>query len=338
MAPPHLSFVFGDGSRATVACDSGTLTRICGPVLAPLLDDADGTHLDVPELDDLDHAAPLLAFLRKHVVGPASGDVTKPAAVACYRAAAERLDIPEFVLAVERALIRGIATGDVTLDLVTKAYAGCPRVQAICAHYLVIPGALTPPAIHTLAPDVYDLADLVDRHGALFIVVRFLEPPYFRFYIVASEERCAEVGREQTHAAAAMRRLSSKMRAFGGPREYDEGYTDVPGDVAMEKRAYTLFRSTQDVDEYAYLLPRRCDTWRFDVRDMSCMTCRPLRLVDLVMKEEESCIIMLTTYAGRKLVSTSKVSEMLYDRGFKAAFPPTVELDAIKYALGIHHG
>ena len=59
MAPPHLSFVFGDGSRATVACDSGTLTRICGPVLAPLLDDDDGTHLDVPELDDLDHAAPV---------------------------------------------------------------------------------------------------------------------------------------------------------------------------------------------------------------------------------------------------------------------------------------
>ena len=136
---PHLSFEFKDGSRETVVPTgyNERVVRMCGPVLSSVLEmQDDGTHINVPELADKNQAASLLAFLRDGAVPRC--DVI--GIEACYRVAAERLDIPEFVLAVERALISSIAMGYITLERASQAFAGCQRVQAICDHYVGIPG------------------------------------------------------------------------------------------------------------------------------------------------------------------------------------------------------
>ena len=129
---PRLSFEFKDGSRATVVPNG--YKEMCGPFLSSVLEME--VDVNVPELADKNQAASLLAFLRDGVVHRC--DVI--GIDACYRVAAERLDIPEFVLAVERALLSSIAMGYITLEQASLAFAGCQRIQALCDHYVGIPG------------------------------------------------------------------------------------------------------------------------------------------------------------------------------------------------------
>ena len=71
-----------------------------------------------------------------------------------------------FVLAVERHAMLTIADGSVRLEEVAAAFAGCPRLEALCENYLTIPGVRRPPPNAVAA----SLASLTKKHGALLVV------------------------------------------------------------------------------------------------------------------------------------------------------------------------
>ena len=80
--------------------------------------------------------------------------------------AAERLGVAAMVRAVERVAIEAVASGDVRLEDLAAAFAGCPRVAALCENYLALPGVRAPPPFKIST----HLPELAAAHGALIVV------------------------------------------------------------------------------------------------------------------------------------------------------------------------
>jgi hypothetical protein len=126
-----------------------------GPVLRGLIDvmmmmtttGSVVTPISVPELPSAAFAEPLVTFLACPPRPNDSNmhDASSSAMAACYRLAHDRFNVPGFLIAVERALLRdlesSISTGRDDVDLVAAQiktlYAGYPRVTTLCCTHLL---------------------------------------------------------------------------------------------------------------------------------------------------------------------------------------------------------
>ena len=169
-----------------------------GPVLAAIMTScapgAEGHHtvsvLEIPTAAL--GGAPLKRFLAHGKLKPAA---TPPLLLAASYKAAERLDIKGLVRAVERAVMAAVATGDVRLEEVALAFAGCPRIAGLCDNYLDLPGIRPPPA--TTAPASKSLSALATEHGAVFLLGKSPSGKYATnetVWVLADVAACAALG------------------------------------------------------------------------------------------------------------------------------------------------
>ncbi len=245
MSCKGIRLVFAKGS-GVVKLPAGVPDERFGPVLAALAacaPGADGFHrVHVKEIPCAALGAPLKHFLADGKLPPsARADATLLLAPS-YKAA-ERLDVAAMVRAVERAAMAAVASGDVRIEDLAAAFAGCPRVAALCDNYLAIPGVRAPPPFKVSA----HLPELAAAHGALLVVgtVRLKHFSPDTFCVVA------DIGACSARAASSSARDDHPKNVFAKVCKRTEG----------RAQGLCLFSSSDDLTEFDDLHPKKNHTW-----------------------------------------------------------------------------
>ena len=167
VVPRLLHFVYNDRSLDTVPLPKGDDERshhdFIGPVLSDMVASCSACEYDVavPEVPSAAAGAPLKCFAEKGRLLYVPLAVTDLAPA--YKAA-ERLDMKGLVLEIERRAFVAVSAGSVSLADVAKAFAGCPRVEALCDNYLRLSIARAPPP--------YNVYGMAAQHGAVLVEYR----------------------------------------------------------------------------------------------------------------------------------------------------------------------
>jgi hypothetical protein len=192
---PCICLVYADGRSSIADLPPGiseqALEERIGPVLAGVVTgctpSASGVHtIAVPEIPTAALGAPL-----RHYVSHGKLKTTPPLLLAASYKAAERLDLKGLVRAVERAVMAAVAVGDVRLEELSAAFAGCPRIVSLCDNYLELPGVRPPPPFNIAT----HLPALVAEHGAVFVMCNRSYPGDMldEIRIIADASRCREL-------------------------------------------------------------------------------------------------------------------------------------------------
>ncbi len=128
---PRLRLNYAVGSSIISLPDGASQEALGERIGSHLADLVTSCHnVAVHEIPSAALGAPLQDFLADGTLGAAA--TSSPLLLAASYRAAVRLDIKGLVRAVERALMKGISKGNVRLAEVATAFAGCPRIAALC--------------------------------------------------------------------------------------------------------------------------------------------------------------------------------------------------------------
>ena len=296
MSCKGILLVFAKGS-SVVKLPTGVPDERLGPVLASLescAPGADGFHrVPVKEIPTAALGAPLTHFLAGGKL-PLS---TSLLLLAPSYKAAERLDVAGMVRAVERAALAAVAAGDVRLKDLAAAFAGCPRVAALCDNYLSIPGIRAPPRFNIMTK----LPELVDENGALMVACIRTYPgeTLDTVLLIADAQRCTE--------------LSSSVPVCKSICNHLEGCSVEPN---------TRGRFTVISLSYPYMsvVPRDPDSWLIDASGASnhVTKCSPVELPALLRNGKASSYISIVACSeGYLLFSSDRGADVTYRRGFE---------------------
>ena len=244
-----LCLVCGNGADdnihayAVVKLDKAVLRR-AGPLLCGMVEDCvpdeKGMYIvRVPEMRHPREVMPLVRYLRGDKdFGSRSNNIWRDDHLVevykSYMLATGRLDVPGFARAVETQLLDALKGGAVSapvgedgvegspIDTVARNFRGCPRVEALCDHYVSMVGRVPPevPPLHNVA----ELAgyDMSDPRG---IVLVFGED---EFWLIANVELCrdlsakSDVCRHVAQDVPVRRRSQSSSEHEEGKEEEEE--------------------------------------------------------------------------------------------------------------------
>ena len=184
-------FVTKDGNEQTVDVAKGDGVgggaSWLGPIISQFVEivateskyDIAATHssrLDVAELDDSAASAPLIAFLRLGLLdfSEALADFDPEALRVCYEASLGRLNIPVFVEAVERRIVKLLLTG----NTVPAALRGMTSIETLIRAHAFFPWP---------APTPFVVRRAIEEHSAVVVVLQGMKRAFTVFNMAFKE-------------------------------------------------------------------------------------------------------------------------------------------------------
>ena len=231
-----------------------------------------------------------------------------PGFLAAGYKAAERLDVKGFVRAVERAVMAAVAKGRVQLSELAVAFAGCPRIAALCDNYLDLPGVRPPPPF-----DIEErLPALVEEHGAVFLICMHvlgygLPVSFGSVKIVTDVPRCREL--------ASTCPICREIVEYIDPDDDDDDEED--GDPI------SVFTLPEGIEDRDMIYPSATGTWLHgtNMRGITRHTCAPSELHDTIKHYAFDTVVTLAVCReGRKLFSLDAKADTAFKSGVYAAF------------------
>jgi hypothetical protein len=306
---PRIRLVFADGACVADLPDGiaeQALEERVGPILAAVVTscapDADGLHtVALPEIPTAALGAPLRHFL-SHGKLPPPSSATPPLLLAAAYKAAEWLDLKGLVRAVERAVMAVVATGDVQLEEVALAFAGCPRVAGLCDNYLELPGVRPPPPFNITT----HLPALVAEHGALLLVGTNASHAD-EFWVLAD-------------IAACLQRTRIPPITRGKRNDVFMHIAEHNAESTGQTKGLYLFSMTdweKDMTGFGALHPGVNETWITEELEPEVVTPRALlkafatTTIDLVVDSQ-----------GKKIYSRHMLSDFTLAHGFERRYGP----------------
>ncbi len=98
-----------------------------------------------------------------------------------------------------------IAAGGVRLAEVASAFAGCPRMEALCENYMDLPGMIKPPT--------YNIRSMAAQHGAVLVVYQDDSYKVFVHMGAALSTRHSQCGTAKTKLYRAARLVAERQRS-----------------------------------------------------------------------------------------------------------------------------
>jgi hypothetical protein len=308
---PSIRLVYADGIVGVAGLPDGItdLEERLGPHLAAVVTscapNADDSHtIAVPEIPTAALGAPLRRFITHGKLG-SSPATTPPLLLAASYKAAERLDIKGLVRAVERAVMAAVAVGDVRLEEISAAFAGCPRIVSLCDNYLELPGIRTPPPFNITT----HLPALVAEHGAVFIIcahpkVQGKGLSLGSINIVTDTRRCIELARNDS---------------------FCRQIVELSGDT--DGMPITLFSMPDSIENRDEVYPSCSGTWLLGASAErprwpgTRITCTPQTLAkELKYYFEDTTVTLAVCHEGRKLFSSNQAADTAFTSGMYAAY------------------
>ena len=309
-----IRLVFAKGS-GVVKLPGGIPDDHVGPVLADLAacaPGADGFHkVPVKEIPTPALGAPLKHFLAEGKLPPSTRADASLLLAPSYKAA-ERLDVMGLVRAVERAAMAAVASGDVSLEDLAAAFAGCPRVAALCDNYLTLPGIRAPPPFNIMRR----LPALLAEHGVLLLLCTHDLHPSRKTVldsvkVVADTQRCRELADRHTICHDVIELL--------------ERYAEW-GTLSRRQGPLTILSIPSEIEEGDIIYPDMPDSWLpsgdrhpFSVSQFS----GDFELLDAEIHQRyhnDTRVTLAVDSTGQKLYSNNHAADQAYAKGIHRVF------------------
>lgn len=329
----RIRLVFGDGSvrfanlPQGVSDDEEALEGRAGPVLAAVVTSCtpstDGSHtVEVPEIPTARLGAPLARYLAGHLEGNdlnVYDDDDLRAFNASYCAAAERLDVPGFVTAVERMLLDAVASGTICPVDVADAFASCPRVNALMTHYGQYAGASRLPPFNLRKR----MRQLAQKHG-IVLVIGQVHHNCHRIWFIVGVTTCRE--RADSHKCAVYRRAVQRVPLDFRVSDIDD---DDEDDKCYADDNFVMYSMDEDCDlgitAYGDLTPCLTSTW-LQTNDNPITSDHTYEEITELFSHVHSIDIILTPPKedgdATTVYSMDTLSDFLIEKGVEARFGP----------------
>ena len=273
---PMLCLEYADGRKRTIGSLPMTdVEKRIGPILADMVMLLKATRhaVKVPEIPTARQGAALQMYLATGRFPFSFATLEKAPA---YKAA-ERLDIKGFVLAVERRAMYAIAAGGVRLDAVAAAFAGCPRMEALCDNYMSHPGVVDGPP-----PPPYNIRAMASEHGAILVV--YQDDSYK--VVVNMDAACASCASRCSRAKHALFDASSR---FAQEWRKSRWGSEPPWDMRL-----MVFESCEP-------LAVGCIEWTDARTWLQRQTMKPQVLYGVLIPEQEDAVKQIASMSGSQL-------------------------------------
>ena len=314
----RLSFVCANEDAAGVMLDEAALKR-AGPVLSGLVEDCapdeSGTYVvRVPELRRAREVMPLAKYLRGMPL-EASRSIPWERCTGVYESytlATGRLDVPGFARAVESQLLDALKGGKCQLETVAHTYRGCPRVEAMCDHYVSMVGR-APPEFQPLR-DVASLAGIgmIEDRGVVLVIGEK------EFWVIANVGLCREMSKD----VAACRRVAKDV-PIRRLREAEEGEDEGEDDDSDDEwEDYVIYAMDEDatIRNYPDLRPNWPRSWLSTTRGLEVSAVMTETEVDSFFEGRAVQLIVLPDGSERNdgavvVYSRDMLSDFLFEYG-----------------------